>query len=649
MDVHRLAASKFAAIVGRRLRCKVVFVGDRMACSKDTIYFPNWDLSDSETYQQCVGLAYHEGGHARFDDFDTLESWLNQKPSAKRSLLQTASNILADVRLEHHQMHLYPGAKFSLDAIARRMLERTPVPDYSDNNAIRVFLDYALFDFRLRTLGQSYLEPKRDAIAAEAIRLLGTKALERMEEIRERINHIGPDRSEYPALLSLAEDLVQILDDLQEESENASDPDDGSPDPQSGDDESEATTGSDDGDGDGDDQGDDQTSSGDDTSQEGASQAADGNSDQQDGDHEEGDTTDSNADTDPQSGDQADGDGSAGSKASDDAASGNSTSGSDPSDGEQTDAPSSASSASANDADGPKLPRGPRPDLSWSEDGIDPADYDVATQLADQLPKTDTPYEVSFSPFPGAGYGGECLTRRLVQELSDAAPLVRSLRSSLHDFVQTHDLEESTYGRTGRTIASNRVSRIFGDGRAFRRRAMTETESVHVALLVDFSGSTDKINGALAVTTIALSKALDALDDVERSIYGFPASGSNLFELVAPKASEASIYDAWPTSFGWGTPLYGALLDLVPLLLQSDKDRRVVLCITDGQPDNGDRQRALSALRRCGIEFYGVVIGCRNYDLSIFDASRAIGSVSELPAAVKALSREILQRRPQAA
>lgn len=659
MDKNRIAAMKLASTFGRLHNMRFVFEGERMSTDGEkTIYYPAWDLSDPETYEAIVGLCYHEPGHHVFDCTTTWKVWLKSK-GVRQAIFKIAENILSDIRLEYHMMRRYPGAKYALKALTARVHMGTPVADYSDNNPVRAMMDYTLYDHRMKSLNQVHLQPKRDPIAAEALRILGRDALEKIEDIRLRGLLIGPQKSDYPQVLTLAEELVQLLYDLQEESQEQQQEDsDGDGQGSQGEAGSEQQSGGgssdgspDDGDKDAGGDADAQSAQASDPDQSptdadaSAPQAGDGSSDKAQGKGDKPSTTGGQASSGSSNGASEGAGGQPSPEMRPDA--GDSSAGS-ASAADGAGSPEPASPPSGQPSKAPPSRKGPLPNLDWSK-VPDPDDYDVAAQLEALLPKADAPYDVSFSPHAGAGHGGTRLTRPLTSELAAAQPLIRSLRSSLSDFVQSAEIEQCSFGRRGRSIASSRVHRIFGDGRSFRRRSVTTSESVHVSLLVDFSQSTAGINQALAVTTVALSKALTALDDVERSIYGFPDADSNLFEIVHARGKDQAFYNAWPTSFGSGTPLFSALLDLIPLLLAVEKDRKAILCVTDGQPHADDRQVALSALKRSGIEFYGVVIGCQSYDDSMFDASRKIAKVQQLPDAVKELSQEILKQRPQAA
>lgn len=631
----QLAATKVATILGRQFGRRIVFEGDKMAASKDTTWLPAWDLTIPEVYDLAIGVTVHEAGHPRFDDFDALKDWLMSKATVRRGLYQSAENIVADVRLEYHMMDLYPGARMALDRIVRHVLADTPFGDYSDGNAVRIFLDYALFEFRYKSLGQGFLKPKRDHIAAIAAKVLGARVLRRVEELRRTITTIGPDLSCFPAVLALADDLVEIIDQAKDDSENEEEQPD------------QPNSGSGDAGGDADDSTDDNASD-DDGSQNPASSSATGDQDGNDqtdpsvspgssGEDDESSDADGGAPGSsdpghPNRGSQpsSDGDSSDGTAGSDDSASGSGT----PQQGQDDDSQ-------------PPVRQSPQAGLDWSVDGIDPIHYDPSGSLCESLPVADQPFKAEFTPAASAGCGGSAFTRNLDTEFTRGMALTRPVRMSLHDLVQSTEDQEAYHSRRGRSITPGRITRMFGDGRMFSRKVEEETEALNIAILVDVSTSTANINGELAVATLAISKALDSMDEVDRSVYAFPSPASPLAEILAPHEKEAKLRTGWPMSSG-GTPLFPAVIQLVPLMLMSNRPRQVILCVTDGQPDACSKHEALSLLKRYGIEFYGVVIGSPGYDRSIFQASRSIDRVSDLPRALEMLVQEIMGLRPAA-
>ena len=92
-----------------------------------------------------------------------------------------------------------------------------------------------------------------------------------------------------------------------------------------------------------------------------------------------------------------------------------------------------------------------------------------------------------------------------------------------------------------------------------------------------------------------------------------------------------------------------ALLWAGMLLTHRTERRKIVIPMTDGQPDDIEKtRRAVERLRSCGIEVYGIGI----LDSSILNwlkESSVIKQIEELPAALIGLLKEALITKRHAA
>ena len=98
----------------------------------------------------------------------------------------------------------------------------------------------------------------------------------------------------------------------------------------------------------------------------------------------------------------------------------------------------------------------------------------------------------------------------------------------------------------------------------------------------------------------------------------------------------------WPDSSG-GTPLADAYQAAAINFLLAQKERKILIVLTDGQPDDpASASRALEDLNAMGIEVYGIVISDQPYPSGMFDESVKITFASELPKTLAALVRKII-------
>jgi len=192
---------------------------------------------------------------------------------------------------------------------------------------------------------------------------------------------------------------------------------------------------------------------------------------------------------------------------------------------------------------------------------------------------------------------------------------------------------------------------IQGDARVFERRSHKQAPNTAIHLLVDCSGSMNGIYSTdsnrrliqLAIeSSMALALALEGISGVNPAVTRFPFGDSDDVvpllkhgQKVRPNAS------AFSAVTNGGTPLHAALWYAASSVIATREERKVIMVLTDGQPD--DECAAKAVIKRCessGIELVGVGI-C--FDTShLFDQSICINNVSELRSELFRISRNLL-------
>jgi Mg-chelatase subunit ChlD len=82
-----------------------------------------------------------------------------------------------------------------------------------------------------------------------------------------------------------------------------------------------------------------------------------------------------------------------------------------------------------------------------------------------------------------------------------------------------------------------------------------------------------------------------------------------------------------------GTMLSPATERMASNILSREEERKVVICITDGMPSQADVPvfKSIAAdLTRCGVDLYGILIGCDD-SFALFQHKARIDKVEELP------------------
>jgi len=236
--------------------------------------------------------------------------------------------------------------------------------------------------------------------------------------------------------------------------------------------------------------------------------------------------------------------------------------------------------------------------------------------------------------------------------LDEARRKTSRMRAQLAGLLQAARLKPAFAKKVGHRIDVRSVHLIAcrtPDSRVFASRREKVDENTAIVLLIDRSGSmddNDKIRVARQAAFVT-SEALELLRGVACVVGAFPW-GDRVVELKSfgdkPRASRFSI---GPSG---GTPMAEALMWAGMLLTHRPETRRIVIAMTDGQPDDNEKtKKAVERLTSCGIEVYGIGILDSCIDNWLSDTSKVIRRIEELPAALIGLLKEALVTRRKAA
>ncbi|NOS75363.1 MAG: VWA domain-containing protein, partial [Methyloglobulus sp.] len=226
------------------------------------------------------------------------------------------------------------------------------------------------------------------------------------------------------------------------------------------------------------------------------------------------------------------------------------------------------------------------------------------------------------------------------------------IRASLQGLVQSSRYDRPVNKRSGNRIDGRKLSRLVqGDSRVFERRNHKQAPNTAIHLLVD--GSTSMADRApnnpnhslieLAMeSAMALALALEGISGVNPAVTRFPYLGTNNVVPLLKHSQKVRLNaPKFAPIVSGGTPLHTALWYAASSVLATREERKVIMVLTDGQPDDLDFTRAI--IKRCvatGIELVGVGI-C--FDTShLFDRSICISDVSELRSEMFRISRDLL-------
>lgn len=217
------------------------------------------------------------------------------------------------------------------------------------------------------------------------------------------------------------------------------------------------------------------------------------------------------------------------------------------------------------------------------------------------------------------------------------------LRARLSGLIQASRLRRRHTRRTGSKIDNGVVHRLaLHDTRLFLRQEEKTEVNTAVMILVDRSGSMQHQKIEVATkTAFVVAEALDSIPGCFAAVAAFPV-GNN--DGVAPlvRFGERPSSSRFGMSAGGGTPLAQALYWSGVELLKREEPRKILLTVTDGEPDDRlTSKKAIKWLLEQGIEPMGLGI-CEESVRALFPTCGVVYNVEELPSALFGMLQEKL-------
>ena len=229
------------------------------------------------------------------------------------------------------------------------------------------------------------------------------------------------------------------------------------------------------------------------------------------------------------------------------------------------------------------------------------------------------------------------------------------LRAALQGLVQSHSLSRSRSGCRGR-LDGKRLHRLrFGEAKVFQRHTVKPAPNTAIHLLLDKSESmgypvSDQQGQPLGTrmpialeATLALALAFEGIAGVNPGISAFPGNQEegSVYRLLEHGQRIRQRTGAFSLAAEGSTPMTEAVWFGAAALLRCREPRKVLMVMTDGQPD--DIVSTLDILQRCrdsGIETVGIGLGI---DVShLFPVALAINDLQALRTQLFELSKAVL-------
>jgi hypothetical protein len=274
---------------------------------------------------------------------------------------------------------------------------------------------------------------------------------------------------------------------------------------------------------------------------------------------------------------------------------------------------------------------------------------DLGELLADCL-RLETPIELGES-LRVARLGTKVLKPIEPEDVLAAKRASTALRTQLKGLLQSSVLTRSKIGRHGRLDARQLHRVSVADARVFKRNGSKIGINTAVHILLDCSGS---MRRRIALTTQvchAVVTALDSIDGINVGVTAFPAgspadggNGNDQGPTVCPILTHGERrHPNFAVSATGCTPLGEALWWVLQQMQPLPESRKMILVLTDGDPDSIPVARdAIEDGRRFGVQIYGLGILSESITRLLPDHSRTINDLSELAPAMFGMLRSAL-------
>ncbi|MFB1489324.1 MULTISPECIES: VWA domain-containing protein [unclassified Thiocapsa] len=220
------------------------------------------------------------------------------------------------------------------------------------------------------------------------------------------------------------------------------------------------------------------------------------------------------------------------------------------------------------------------------------------------------------------------------------------LTARLQGLVQAHTQTRHRTVQRGRKLSPNHLHRAgVGDPRIFEVREHKVAPNTALHLLVDLSGSMSDGQDRIALdAAMALSLALEPIRGVSRAVSAFPGlhgQDQNVTAILSHGERVATRAGAFVQYARGGTPMTGALWFAAADLLARAEDRRVLLTLTDGAPnDMRSAKDLVNRATQAGIEIIGIGIGVSVSRL--FPVAVRIDDIADLKTALFGIAEKLL-------
>ena len=185
--------------------------------------------------------------------------------------------------------------------------------------------------------------------------------------------------------------------------------------------------------------------------------------------------------------------------------------------------------------------------------------------------------------------------------------LGRQLTQAIREPIQAQTIARTRLGLRGPNLVPNQLHRIgTGDGRIFRARRPDRKPDTAVAIALDVSGSMGPGWATSAQAMLTAIHGISAIAGIKTGVLVFPTQ-TWIARIGAPLPKSIR-QGRLPTPKGTFTPTGEALTECGKALALRHEPRKVLVCITDGDPTR-PIDEVCAALRALNVQTIGIGIG----------------------------------------
>lgn len=647
----------YIGAISNDLNVDVTFSGSGAYCapvgSKWQINIPLFDVDNAEARAAAYAYALHECGHINYTNFAVLKDLINtQKSKSEISLKKRISNIFEDTYIERELSKEYAGAYKRLSEMRTWLQDEDEKknPDASNlplsSQILNFIYTYSFFAANNYTCYKALLDENEVLLVEQ----LGNDAVLELKSVLNGVKQLASSQDCMDLtdrVYDILEKLKDVIRDQQQQQQqdqqggNDSEDDTAQGDSDSGDSQDDDSN-SDDSQSGGDnsqnnDQGDD--------SQSGDSQGDDNSQDDQGDDSQSGNSQgddnsqDKNADNNNSSDSTNMGD--QGYKSDD------STANQKPLTQEQVDDAIDA----LNDiiSGNAELPNSDAGDALAEKLGKQSEDDQASGKVKASDYTTDSKVNsaITYRSLKGNSLGAKTLHR-----IADTQSVF--VRQRLQGLIAAKQRKVVSRKSAGKRMIGNAGTRMAqGDYKVFRQELTRKLTNTAITILLDDSGSMKNEKGQVAASaTLALIKALEPINFVSTSVetFGTESSSNIVYKVKDFNESANQCADRLSEHLAYGggyTPLLTGLWSGLRSISQRKEARKILIVITDGEPDQ--RTQCTELINRIrtsdGVEVFGIGIGDANTLVKpLFGEQYAVSikKIDQLASEIFKLSEQIL-------